>query len=175
MSPDMPTDTRTARERATYGVALLLDDGDLVLEDGRLAEIEGLANLRQGLALRLTTPLSDDRLDVRYGLDVSDAFTAALPRPMVKDVLRMSIIRSLASDPRVASVESVLFDDDPEFLASHPEAADAGSGRRSALVEISVSPVPVAPDPSDPARGGVPAGAVLGTDATVQVLADVSW
>ena len=193
MNSEPPTDTRTARQRATYGVALLLDDGDLALEDGRFVQIEGLANLRQGLQLRLATPLADDRLDVRYGLDVSDAFTAALPRPLVKDVLRMSIIRSLASDPRVASVESVLFDDDPEFLAVHPEAGDAGSARRNALVEITVTPVPPAPDPSNPLGGGLgvglgagfaggaltgtaPAGTGLaGTDATVQVVADVRW
>lgn len=160
--------TRTARERATYGRGLLLDDGDLVLAGGRLAEVEGVANLRQGLRLRLATPWGTDRLDVRYGLDVRDTFTAALPRALVTAALRLSIVRSLASDPRVADVEQVLFDDDPEYLAAHP-AAEAGDDRRTALVEITVVPVPPVADPSaatDPTTGA-------GT--TVQVLADVRW
>ena len=166
----MNGDTRTARERAAYGVGLVLDDGDLVLEDGRLVELEGLANLRQGLRLRLSTPLANDRLDVRYGLDVSEAFTAALPRPLVKDVLRLSIIRSLAGDPRVAAVDRVLFDDDPDYLAAHPGAEAPVGDVRTALVEITVSPVPPPADAADPTSDPT-----TGAAATVQVLADVRW
>ncbi len=166
----MTADSRASREQAAYGRGLALDDGDLVLEAGRLVEVAGVANLRQGLELRLATPWASDRLDVRYGLDVRDTFTSALPRPLAKEVLRLSIIRSLATDPRVASVERVLFDDDPEYLAEHP-GVDGGSGDgRTALVEITVTPVPPAVDPTDP----VP-GAAAGPAATVQVLADVRW
>lgn len=166
----MSTMSRASREEAAYGRGLVLEDGDLVLDAGRLVEVSGLAALRQGLELRLATPWASDRLDVRYGLDVRDTFTAALPRPLVKEVLRLSIIRSLATDPRVASVERVLFDDDPEYLADHP-GTDGGAGDvRAALVEITVTPVPLAADPTDPISGPT-----TGTAATVQVLADVRW
>ncbi|MBO3084868.1 hypothetical protein [Cellulomonas fengjieae] len=166
----MSAGSRGAREQAAYGRALALDDGDLVLDAGRLEEVGGVACLRQGLELRLATPWASDRLDVRYGLDVRDTFTAALPRPMVKDVLRLSIIRSLAGDPRVASVDRVLFDDDPEYLAAHP-GTDGGAGDvRTALVEITVTPVPLAADLTDPASDPT-----TGAAATVQVLADVRW
>jgi hypothetical protein len=159
-----------AREQATYGRGLLLEDGDLVLDAGRLAEIAGVANLRQGLELRLATPWASDLLDVRYGLDVRDSFTAGLPRPMVKDVLRLSIIRSLAGDPRVAAVDRVLFDDDPEYLAAHPGTEAATGDVRTALVEITVSPVPPPADVADPTSDPT-----TGAAATVQVLADVRW
>ncbi|MBD8059994.1 hypothetical protein IC607_13550 [Cellulomonas sp. JH27-2] len=162
--------TRDAREQAAYGHGLLLDDGDLVLEAGRLVEIAGVQNLRQGLELRLATPWASDLLDVRYGLDVRDTFTAALPRPMVKDVLRLSIIRSIASDPRVASVDRVLFDDDPEYLVAHPGVEAARGDVRTALVEITVSPVAPAADVADPTSDPT-----TGAAATVQVLADVRW
>lgn len=165
----MTTSTRQDREQSAYGRTLLLDDGDLVLSDGVFAEIAGVSNLQQGLELRLATPWSSDPLDVRYGLDVRDTFTAALPRPMVKDVLRLSIIRSLAGDPRVASIEKVLFDDDPEYLAAHPalDGADqAAADRRTALIEVTVRPVPLAAQATD---------STIDLAATVQVLADVRW
>lgn len=166
----MSTSSRSSREQTAYGRGLALDDGDLVLDAGRLLETSGVANLRQGLELRLATPWASDRLDVRYGLDVRDTFTAALPRQMVKEVLRLSIIRSLASDPRVASVERVLFDDDPEYLAQHPGAEGGAGDSRTALVEITVTPVPLAADLVDPASDPT-----SGAAATVQVLADVRW
>lgn len=156
------------REIQAYGRGLLIDDGDLVLRNGRLAEVAGLANLRQGLQLRLATPWGSDRLNVTYGLDVTDTFTAALPRQMVKSVLRLSIIRSLASDPRVASIERVLFDDDPEYIASHPGLGGPPSQQRSALAEITIEPVPAT---------GAPAAGLetTGTQALLTVLADVRW
>ena len=81
---------RAEREQATYGRGLALDDGDLVLEAGRLVEIAGLAALRQDLQLRLTTPLASDRLDVRYGLDVRDASPGGCHATLVKEVLRLT-------------------------------------------------------------------------------------
>ncbi|MFV1366708.1 hypothetical protein AAHH97_25185 [Mycolicibacterium elephantis] len=157
--------TRAEREQATYGRGLALDDGDLVLKAGRLAEIAGLAALRQDLQLRLATPLASDRLDVRYGLDVRDAFTRGLPRHLVKEVLRLNIVRTIAGDPRVANLEQVLFDDDPAYLAAHP-GAEPSPETRSALVEITLTPVPLVPSVTEPDSV---------SDTRVQLLADVRW
>lgn len=156
---------RAEREQATYGRGLALDDGDLVLEAGRLREIAGIAALDQDLQVRLATPLGSDRLDVRYGLDVRDAFTVGLPRHLVKEVLRLSIVRTIAGDPRVASIEHVLFDDDPAYLAAHP-GAEPSPGNRSALIEITLTPVPLAPSTTEPESLA---------DSRVQILADVRW
>jgi len=156
---------RAEREQATYGHGLALDDGDLVLDAGRLQEIAGVAALDQDLRLRLATPLASDQLDVRYGLDLRDALTTGLPRHLAKEVLRLSIVRTIAGDPRVASIERVLFDDDPAYLAAHP-GAESASGNRSALVEITLTPVPLLPSVSEPDSFA---------DSRVQILADVRW
>lgn len=127
---------------AAYKSGLLLQDGDLVLSGSQLVEVSGVANLQQGLTLRVLTPLGTDPLNVGYGLDVSEAFTGSLTRQLAKEVLRLNLIRTVGSDPRVAEVVSVLFDDDPDYLAAHPEAASSTSRqRRVALVEIIVQPV----------------------------------
>ena len=157
--------TQAERERATYGFGLALDDGDLVLTGGRLAETSGLATLRQDLQALLATPLASDRLDVRYGLDLRAALTAALPRHLVKEVLRMNIVRTISADQRVSTIEHVQFDDDPEFLAAHP-GAQSDPATRSALVEITLTPVPLVLSVSEPASI---------TDTRVQILADVRW
>ena len=63
----------------------------------------------------------------------------------------MIIVRTLSADPRVAAVDQVLFDDDPEYLAD----SSPGCRRRTAaraLVEITVQPVAAAGrrDPTTP-------------------------
>src|SRR5262249_42163706 len=99
------------------------------------------------------TPLGTDPLNASYGLDVSDAFTGSLTRQLAKEVLRLNLIRTVAGDPRVAEVISVLFDDDADYIAQHPEAAASTSRqRRAALAEITVQPV--APQTSAPAGTG---------------------
>lgn len=159
------TGMRAEREQVTYGRGFALYDGDLVLEAGRLREIVGIAVLDQDMRLRLATPLGSDRLDVRYGLDLRDALTTGLPRHLVKEVLRLSIVRAIAGDPRVASLDRVLFDDDAAYLAEHPDA-ELSPQNRSALVEITLTPVPLVPSVSEP-------GTL--TDSRVQILADVRW
>jgi hypothetical protein len=157
--------TRDERERATYGVSLALEDGDLVLEDGQLGTVYGLQALEQDLRLRLATPLADDRLDVRYGLDARAAFTDALPRHLVKEVLRLDVVRTVSGDPRVASIEKVLFDDDAEYLAAHP-GSQADPTSRTALVEITFTPAPLVPSAAEPAAM---------TDSRVRLLTDIRW
>jgi hypothetical protein len=160
------TSPLAARQTAAYGRGLLLDDGDLVLDNGALVEVSGLVNLRQGLLLRLETPWASDLLNTGYGLDVLEGFTSGLSRARSKDVLRLSIVRTLSADPRVAAVDQVLFDDDPEYLADHPR--DAGVDRRRALVQVTVQPVAL------PVAGTQTTAAAAPSDA-VTLLADVRW
>jgi hypothetical protein len=44
-----------------FGRGLRVDDGDLVLDGGDLAEVTGIANLTQALTLRVLTPFGSDR------------------------------------------------------------------------------------------------------------------
>lgn len=96
------------------GRSLRLDDGDLVVRDGQLAEVKGLANLVQALTLSLLTPYGSDRFDGRYGLSVGDAFGSPAGLTAVQELLRMEIVRTLAADPRVGEVTEVTFTHRPD-------------------------------------------------------------
>ncbi|MFD9424699.1 MULTISPECIES: hypothetical protein [unclassified Streptomyces] len=96
------------------GLGLLLDDGDLVVRNGSLAEVRGLANLVQALTLSLLTPYGSDRFDGRYGLSVEGAFGAPGGLPAVRELLRLEIVRTLAADPRVNEVTAVTFTHPPD-------------------------------------------------------------
>jgi hypothetical protein len=101
-----------ARPAPAYGFSLALDDGDLVLVDGELVRVHDLANLLQALTLRVLTAYGSDRFDTRYGLDLRRAFTEPHGRRMARELLRLDLIRTLASDPRVAEIQDVIFLDD---------------------------------------------------------------
>lgn len=162
--------SRDQYERSTYGWSLLLEDGDLVLDRGELLEVSGRANLEQALLCRILTPWASDRLTATYGIDISEAFTVGLSRGLAKQVLRLNLVRTLATDARIAEVLHVHFDDDPEYLAANPGAAGT-SNRRLALAEIAVRLVPVR------RPVGAAAGPTMGGTAadTVSFLAEVRW
>ncbi|MEW2352939.1 hypothetical protein [Spirillospora sp. NPDC029432] len=94
---------------AALGHSLLLEDGDLVMRGGRLAEVSGRDNLVQALTLRLLTPYGSDRFDTGYGLSLKEALTGTRSPRMVRELLRLEIVRTLAADPRVAEVLDVRF------------------------------------------------------------------
>lgn len=164
--------TRAQLEQAAYGWSLLVDDGDLVMDSGRLRTVSGEANLEQSLLLRIATPWGDDRLSADYGIDMSHAFTVGLTRALAKQVLKLNLIRTLASDPRVAGVAQLLFDDDPEYLSAHPGAMST-TARRVALAEISVHPVSPAPAAVDAVTAALLSA---GRDPhTLSFVAEVEW
>lgn len=170
---------REEQAAAAYGRSLVVRDGDLVLDGGRLREIAGVDNLEQGLLLRIRTTWGTDRLNANYGLDVTDAFTMGLTRALTKEVLRLNLIRTVAGDPRVASVDQVLFDDDPEYVASHPESTGPSSDRRLAMADVVVTPVATGPATKASMlsvaalAAGLPGGS-RGPE-TLTLLADVRW
>lgn len=122
------------------GHSLLLDDGDLVVRGTGLAEVHGLANLVQALTLRLLTPYGTDPCNHRYGLSAGEAFTHPGGTRVLKDLLRLEIVRTLAADPRVREVLDVTFTDDPaaRLLTArvHVEALDGRTTALTAEVEV---------------------------------------
>jgi hypothetical protein len=109
-----------------FGHSLALVDGDLVLDTagtGRreLRVVEGLRNLLQALELRILTPFGSDLFNTTYGLDVKEVFTRPGGLRTVKELLRLNLVRTLGTDPRVREIRDVLFEDDPAYLARHPE------------------------------------------------------
>jgi hypothetical protein len=133
--PALPQVLPATGSTGAFGRSLLLVNGDLVFDGTGFAEISGLDNLRQALTLRILTPYGSDPVNTAYGLDVTQAFTQGLGRQMVKQLIQMNLIRTLASDPRVDEVRDVVFDDDPNFPGGPaPEAV-----HRSRLWRVAVT------------------------------------
>jgi hypothetical protein len=104
-----------------FGYSLALQDGDLFLENDTLKMVEGKRNLLQALELRILTPFGSDIFNVTYGMDFEEAFTQPLSHGMVKEFIKLNLVRTLGTDPRVQEIREVLFEDDPRYLARHPE------------------------------------------------------
>lgn len=96
----------------TTGLALRVDDGDLVFADRELVVLAGLPSLLQALRLRVLTPLGDDRYDTRYGLDTRAVFTGPHGARATRDVLRLNLVRTVGTDPRVREIREVQVSDD---------------------------------------------------------------
>lgn len=130
-------------DQGRLGASFLLTDGDLVLSGdgltGDLKLVDGLANLKQALTVRLLTPYGTDQVNATYGLDVRRALTGGHDRRTVKELIRLEVVRTLAGDPRVREVTSVLFDDDPRFAAQAGAAGGQPAGRRDRLGQVAVT------------------------------------
>ena len=104
-----------------FGYSLTLVNGDLVFENGTLKTVSGKRNLLQALELRVLTPFGSDIFNTTYGLNVQQAFTQPGGIRMVKELIKLSLVQTLGTDPRVHDIREVLFEDDPLYLARHPE------------------------------------------------------
>lgn len=113
-----------------FGYSLKLDDGDIVLETAPdtgllvLDEVSGTDNLMQALLLRVQTTFGSDRFNTTYGLDVTNAFTQPGTVSEVKSLIKLSLVRTLGTDPRVSDIQDVQFVDEPAYRARHPEVTD---------------------------------------------------
>jgi len=127
------------------GHSLLLRDGDLVFDDRSLVEIEGRENLMQALVLRVLTPLGNDPFTTTYGLDVKSTFTQPVATHIVKELVKLNLVRTLSTDPRVSEIRDIVFPDDPEVIAANPalDAAAARLRRQARLwrVEVTITTV----------------------------------
>ena len=114
-----------------FGHSLALVDGDIVFDDDlaaglrRLRVIADRPNLLQALQLRILTPFGSDPFNVTYGLDVRQAFTQPGSVRLVKELIKLNLVRTLGTDRRVRDVREVLFSDDPDYAARHPEVSAA--------------------------------------------------
>jgi hypothetical protein len=127
------------------GHSLALVDGDLVLQDGRLHTVEGQRNLLQALELRLLTPFGSDPFNTTYGLDATQIFTQPEGPRMVRELIKLNLVRTLGTDPRVRDIREILFEDDPDYLDRHPEVSPAmvrdARHRRAWRVEVTLDTI----------------------------------
>ena len=89
------------------GHGLALVDGDLVLDGGTLAEVRDLPNLVQALTLRVLTPFGSDVFNTGYGFDAATVFTRPADARTVADLIRLNLVRTLATDARVREIRDV--------------------------------------------------------------------
>lgn len=112
----------------TFGTSLLLDNGDLSLQDGDLALVSGRDNFGQALRVIIETPFGSDPVNVNYGFDLSGIFVAGNTVTAIKDIIRLNIVKSLSQDNRVGSISEIVFDDEPDFATLAPDLAGGDPG-----------------------------------------------
>ncbi len=93
---------------------------DLVLTrnaSGRLdlAVVEGMDNLGQSLTVALTTRLGDDIFNVDFGFDGLNALVEETNPVLVRERVRIGVIRTITRDPRVARIVDVKLDNDGQL------------------------------------------------------------
>ncbi|NEW69884.1 hypothetical protein [Streptomyces rhizosphaericus] len=123
--PPAPTEAPPDVERRWLGHGLALRPSgpdtighDLVFVrngDSRdLAPVSGAAGLAQDLAVALLTPPGSDPLNMDFGFDGLRVLTQDLTPPLVLEMLRLSALRTVSADPRVAEVlDLVLTETEP--------------------------------------------------------------
>ena len=92
-----------------FGNSLALEEGDIVFANNTLQMVSGTDNLLQSLELRVLTPFGSDIFNTTYGLDVTQAFTQSGSIRMVKELLKLSLVQTLGTDPRVQDILDVQF------------------------------------------------------------------
>lgn len=85
--------------------SLKLEKGDLIIENGDLATIEGVDEVSQCIERVLTTNKDEWFLDVHHGLDYAVIFA----KPFDEEQARLAIVEAVYQEPRVRSVENIEF------------------------------------------------------------------
>ncbi len=111
-----------------FGWGLAVVDGDIELDPGEhgvgLREVTGGSNLLQALKLRVLTPAGSDRFNTLYGMDYAQIFGSADGLRAAKDLIRLNVVRTLATDARVRDVREIAFHDDPLPGGDQPDLAE---------------------------------------------------
>lgn len=103
---------------------------DLEFAGGDLALVSGMDNLSQDLTLALTTALGADPFNVSYGFDGINAMVEEQNAMLVRERVRVSVVKLLNSDPRVRRILDVkLLDGRLDPLSSGRNAQDPASSR----------------------------------------------
>jgi phage baseplate assembly protein W len=125
-----------------FGKSLALRDGDLHFSEGDLAMVAGEDNFLQAMQVMIETPAGTDIFNVNYGFDLLNSIGRPEEARLVKEFIRLNIVRSLTLDNRVREVREVVFSDDPRFFELSPEtnadraAADRRAARRWRVIVV---------------------------------------
>jgi hypothetical protein len=112
---------------SALGRSLRLVEGDLSFAGNDLATIEGRDNFLQGMQVMIETPAGSDIFNVSYGFDLVNSVGAPQSVSLVKEMIRLNIVKSLSIDNRVREIKEILFSDEPRFFEISPEFDPEGS------------------------------------------------
>jgi hypothetical protein len=125
------TDTTNGKP-VTFGRSLELSDGDLRFENQDFAVVSGADNLAQALRVNIATPAATDIFNINYGFDFMGAVGQPAGGRLVKEFIRLNLIKSLSVDDRVREVRDVIFDDDARYFDYNPQEDPAETALRHA-------------------------------------------
>jgi hypothetical protein len=103
-----------------FGRSLRLSEGDLLFVDGDLEMIAGRENFFQGIRAMIDTPFASDIFNVRYGFDLLSCMAAPQSPTVVKQLIKLNIVKSLSTDNRIRQIEEIVFDDELRFYELSP-------------------------------------------------------
>lgn len=116
-------DDKQLRERRLLGWGLACErvnpaydvGRDLRFEPGpsgrRLALVAGMANLAQDLEVALTTRLGDDLFNTAFGFDGVNALAEETIPVLVRERVRIAIVKLLRGEPRIRRIVDVKLED----------------------------------------------------------------
>jgi phage baseplate assembly protein W len=116
-------DETELRQRRMLGYGLACDRMDPALDVGRdlrfipgpngrqLALVAGMASLAQDLEIALTTRLGDDVFNTSFGFDGLNALAEETVPVLVRERVRIAIVKMLSREPRIARIVDVKLED----------------------------------------------------------------
>jgi phage baseplate assembly protein W len=134
---------------------------DVAFADGPngrdLAVVRGLDNLTQSLAVALTTLQGSNVFDTGFGFDGLNAIAEPIEPVLIRERVRIGVIKVLQRDPRISRIVDVNLDDgrfDPADGEDSPERAALRASRR---LEVQVQFETVTRDQASARLGELPA------------------
>ncbi|HJZ79325.1 MAG TPA: hypothetical protein VKD91_03235, partial [Pyrinomonadaceae bacterium] len=89
----------------SFGKSLLLTDGDLLFDQEDLVTVAGRDNFLQAMQVMIETPFATDIFNVNYGFDLLNILRAAQSVQLIKELIRLNIVKSVSQDDRVREVK----------------------------------------------------------------------
>lgn len=103
-----------------FGRSLLLADGDLPIADGDFTIVTDKINFLQGMQVMIGTPFQSDIFNMTYGFDLIAALSSANPPQVIKEFIKLNVVKSLNTDDRVRDITDFAFDDELHFYDLSP-------------------------------------------------------
>lgn len=114
---------------SVFSRSLQLAGGDLRLVDGDFAMVSGRDNFLQALQVMIETPFGTDIFNINYGFDLLASIGQPQSVRLIKELIRLHVVKSLSQDDRVREIREVVFDDEPRFFEIDPQQDEEASRR----------------------------------------------